>query len=141
MAPRENTPSVTGNHIRCVMDGKVIGLMQDLTFSDNYGNEAVSGIGNIDAVEHPPTQSSHDLRCSTVVLRRALLGANAGFPRNGAEALKGLVFDVEVYDKRDGILLRKYISCTYVSGEASITKHRVISRNASFKALTADGDL
>lgn len=100
----------TGNHIEIRMDNKVVGLIQNLRGSDDYGLEPVSGIGDIHCKEYVPTMARHQVSCGLVAMRRASLtgqasidfGDNDFIPANGGEALNGLVFDIIIYDKNGG---------------------------------------
>lgn len=136
---RQHTVVRTANFIRILLDGKAIGIMQNCRCNDDYGMEPVSGIGKINAYEHVPTQARHQLNTTFAVMRRELLVQSGFIPENGEAALRGIVFDVEMYDKRDGQLIKKYISCSYNNGDFSVDAHRVIMRNASFLALDTAG--
>ena len=60
---------------------------------------------------------------------------------NGDGVLQGLVFDFEVYSKDDGTLLRKYIGCSYASGDLEISKHAIVMASGQFLALDVTGTL
>lgn len=136
---REQATIRTANHVKVLLDGQQVGVMQNLRASDDYGLEPVSGIGDIHVVEHVPTVARHQLSCSFACLRRDFLVTKGFVPENGTAALRGLVFDIEVYDKRDGELVKKYIACSYSSGDVSFDAHRVIMRNCSFMAIDTSG--
>ena len=138
---REHAVVRTSNHVRITLDGTTVGLMQNLRASDDYGMEPVSGIGDIHVVEHVPTVARHNLSVSFACLRRDLLISKGFVPENGDAALKGLVFDIEVYDKRDNELIKKYMKCSYASGDVSFDAHRVIVRNATFMAIDTSGKI
>ena len=74
-----------------------------------------------------------------VTCYRHKFDANGIIPENGDAALKGLVFDIEVYSKDDGSLLRKYTGVSYDSGSIDINKHAIIVQNGQFKALDVGG--
>lgn len=139
--PREHALVRTANYIKVLLDGKTIGIMQSCRCSDDYGLEPVSGIGSIQVKEYVPTVARHTLSVSFAVMRRELLVAAGFVPENGEAALRGLVFDIEMYDKRDGELIKKYLSCAYGSGDFSVDAHRVIVRNATFMALDTAGQM
>ena len=99
------------------------------------GLEAASGIGDIHVQEHVPTLASHSISVSAMVLIKGAM-AEAGIAiGTGDEALKGLVFDLEVFDKDAGTLMYKYVGCSYDSGDMDISAHRIIMQSAQFKAL------
>ena len=53
--------------------------------------------------------------------------------------LQGLVFDLEVYSKDDGKLLRKYIGVSYASGDIDINAHQIVVASGQFNALDVTG--
>lgn len=138
---REKANVRTANHVAIKLDGQTVGLMQNLRASDDYGLEPVSGIGDIHVAEHVPTIARHQLSVSFACLRHDLLVPKGFVPENGSAALRGLVFDVEVFDKRDNELVKKYTDCSYSSGDISFDAHRVIVRNASFMAIDTTGQI
>jgi hypothetical protein len=103
--------------------------------------EPVSGIGDIHVQEHVPTIARHQLSVSFACLRNDFLVDKGFVPENGTAALQGIVFDVEVFDKRDNQLVKKYIDASFASGDISFDAHRVIIRNASFMALDTSGKI
>lgn len=136
---RTNLKTRTSNRIAVVIDGKQYGLVQSVRASDDYGPEAASGIGDIHAQEYVPTMARHSLSISTMVLKRGALLEAGIIAENGDAVLQGLVFDLEYYDKDDGTLLRKYIGCSYASGDIEITKHAIIMQSGQFNALDVQG--
>ena len=136
---KTNLKTRTGNRIALVFDGKQIGLIQSLRMNDDMGLEAVSGIGDIHVQEHVPTVARHTLSVSAAVLNRGAMLEAGIVMENGDAALQGLVFDIEVYSKDDGTLLRKYIGCSYASGDMDVSKHAVVMQSAQFNALDVSG--
>lgn len=135
----QNSKVNTGNRIAVVLDGKTIGLVQSVEMNDSYGLEPASGIGDIHVQEHVPTIATHSLSISTLLLRKRQLEKAGIIPENGEAVLKGLVFDLEVFSKDDGSLLRKYIGVSYDSGSMSVQKHAIVVQNGQFKALDVVG--
>lgn len=132
---KTNIKVQSGNRIDVVFDGKKVGMMQSVRPSDSMGLEAASGIGDIHVQEHVPTQAVHAISVSAMVLIQGAM-ADAGIAiGTGDEALKGLVFDFEVYDKMNSKLLYKYTGCSYDSGDMDISAHRIVTQSAQFKAL------
>lgn len=136
---RQNLKVQSGNRVAVVFDGKEIGLIQSINMNDSYGLEAASGIGDIHVQEHVPTLAVHNLSVSTLLLRKGAMMAAGIIPENGEFALQGLVFDIEVYSRDDGRLLRKYVGCSYDSGGIDITKHAIVVQSGQFKALDVVG--
>ncbi|WP_295455301.1 hypothetical protein [uncultured Thiodictyon sp.] len=131
----------TGNRIEIQFDGKVIGLLQNLRPSDDMGLEPASGVGDIHVSEYVPTMARHHLTASTMVLFSGNLRDAGIATENGDSALKGLVFDICVYgkDPKNTGLLRKYIKCSYASGDVEIAKHAIVGSNVQFMALDVVG--
>lgn len=129
----------TGNRVAIVFDGKQIGAMQSVRFSDDYGLEQTYGIGDIDPFESVPTAARYTLSASNIVLKKGAMRSAGLIPENGTGALLGQVFDIEIYDKDDGTLLRKYTGCSYASGDMDIGKNAIIMASATFMALGVTG--
>ncbi len=155
-----NVLTYSGNRITASFDGKTIGLIQSIRASDNYGLEDASGIGQIHVAEHVPSKAVHTISVTNMVLftgnmRTADLGSE-----NGADALRGLVFDIIIYgDPTKGTpqagnaavngdnqalalqsgtaatVLRTYRACSFDSGDIDVTAHRITVQTGQFKAL------
>lgn len=136
---QQNLKTQSGNRIIAVIDGKQIGLIQSVRMSDDYSPEPASGIGDIHAAEYVPTMARHTLSISAMQLKKGSLRAAGVASENGDSVLQGLVFDIEVYSKDDGSLLRKYGGCSYASGDVDITKHSIVTTSATFYALDVTG--
>lgn len=134
-----NVQTQTGNRVAVMLGGVQIGAMQSVRMSHDYGLDAVYGIGDIEPVEHVPTAARYSLSTSNVVLRTGAMKAAGLVPENGAAALKGVVFDIEVYSKDDGKLLQKYQGCSYASGDVDVSRNAIIMASAQFMALTISG--
>lgn len=136
---KTNLKTRSGNRIVVVMDGKQIGLLQSVRANDDYSPEPASGIGDIHVQEYVPTMARHSLSVSAMLLNRgAMLEAGIAM-ENGDAMLQGLVFDFEVYSKDDGTLLRKYIGCSYASGDLEVSKHAIVMQSGQFNALDVVG--
>lgn len=136
---RQNLKTRSGNRIAAVFDGKQIGLLQSVSMNDDYSPDAASGIGDIHVHEYVPTMARHSLSVGAMVLNKGSLMDAGIVMENGDAVLQGLVFDIEVYDKDTGDLLRKYVSCSYASGSIDVTKHAIVTQNAQFYALDVTG--
>jgi hypothetical protein len=136
---KENLKVRSGNRIAILLGGARVGLLQNVSASDDYSPEPASGIGDIHAVEYVPTMARHSLNVSSMMLRKgALLEAGAAV-ENGDAMLKGLVFDIEVYAADDATLLRKYTGCSYASGSLEVSKHAIVMQSGVFNALDVSG--
>jgi len=136
-----NLKTRSGNRIVVVFDGKQIGLVQSVRASDDYAPEPASGIGDIHVQEYVPTMARHSLSVSTMVLNQGSMLAAGIAMENGDAVLQGLVFDIEVYSKDDGTLLRKYVGCSYASGDLEFSKHAIVMSSGTFNALDVVGTL
>ena len=136
---RQNLKTRSGNRIAVVFDGKQIGLIQNISGNDDYSPEPASGIGDIHAQEYVPTMARHTISVSgMVLLKDNMMGAGIT-PENGDAMLQGLVFDLEVYSKRDGKLIRKYVGVSYASGDIDIQAHQIVVSSGQFNALDVTG--
>lgn len=135
----QNLKTRTGNRMVVVFDGKQIGLVQSVRMNDDYSPEPASGIGDIHVQEYVPTMARHNLSISAMVLNRGSLREAGIASENGDAMLQGLVFDIEVYSKDDGTLLRKYLGCSYASGDSEVSKHAIVMNSGTFNALDVTG--
>lgn len=136
---QQNVNVQSGNRIVVMFDGKQVGLIQNVRASDDYGPEAASGIGDIHAVEYVPSMARHMLSVSAMVLKKGSLRAAGISAENGDAMLKGLVFDFVTIDKDSGAVLRKYVGCSYASGDVDVSKHAIVMNSAQFNALDVQG--
>jgi hypothetical protein len=138
---QEHRITNSGNRIEVQFDGKLVGLLQNIRPSDEYGHEPASGIGDIHVQEYVPGMARHQITASTMVLFKDNLRDTGIAMENGDEVLKGLVFDIIVYgkDPKNEGVLRKYVNCTYTGGDIEISKHAIVAANAQFVALDVVG--
>lgn len=144
--PRQQPPMEskvrTGNYALVFIDGKgPVGLCQSVRGQVGFTVQPQYEIGSINPVENVPTRAVY-----TVTVRKAVILSNdpylAVIPVNGEQALEGLVFDIEIYDKRTtgpAALLRKFEACTYDSGTVSVDANQVTFKDATFRALNVSG--
>jgi len=136
---QQNLKVRSGNRIVVVFDGKQIGMVRSVRASDDYGLEPASGIGDIHVQEYVPSMARHSLSISSMVLIKGAMMASGIVPENGDAALQGLVFDLEQYDKDSGVLIRKYVGCSYSSGDIDISAHQIVVQSGQFMALDVTG--
>lgn len=129
----------SGNRIVVKIDGKEVGLVQSVRMSDDFGPEPASGVGDIHVIEYVPTIAHHSLNVSNMVLRTKNLRDQGIAVENGDEALLGMVMDFEIFDKDTGQLLRKYLGCSYASGDSEVSKHAILMQSGLFNALDVVG--
>ena len=142
----ENIKVRSGNRIVIEFGGVEVGLLQDLRCNDDYAPEPASGVGDIHVQEYVPTMARHTVTTSQAVLRAGTLRELGATLENGDDALKGMVFDIVIYDKggslvqgQGGRYIRKYLSCSFASGDVEIRKHAILLTNATFNALDTTG--
>lgn len=129
----------SGNRVVVLIDGKSIGLMQSVRGSDDYSPEPASGIGDIHVSEYVPTMARHTISVQSMVLSKGSMREAGISFENGDSALVGVVFDIVVLSKDDGIVLRKYTGCSYASGDIEVNKHAILMTSGQFNALDVSG--
>lgn len=131
----------SANKILVFFNNTPVGLCQNIRFSEDYNPDYASGVGNIYAQEYVPTFANYEVSTSFMVLNTQSMYSAGIATIDGAQALQGLVFDIEIIDATTGATLRKYVGCTYARGEVEVDKHRIVLSNASFKCLSPTGNL
>lgn len=139
MAIRQNQQVKTANTAKILLGGKEVGLLQNVRCNEDYAPEPASGIGDIHVQQHVPTLARYSVSVGALALRTKSLLALGIWPETGDDVLKGNVFDIEVFDKQSGSVTRKYLNCTFASGDVEIQKHAIISNNCQFMALNVSG--
>jgi len=135
-----NLKTQSGNRIVVEFDNKNIGLIQSVRAQDNYGLEPASGIGDIHVIENVPSKAIHTVSVNSMVLMVGSMRSAGIAALNGDAVLAGLVFDIVIYSKDTGKVLRKYVSCSYESGDVDVQAHRIVMETGQFKALDVTGD-
>lgn len=136
---KQNLKVRSGNRIIVLFDGRQIGMVRSVRASDDYGPDPASGIGDINVQEYVPTMARHSLSVSGMVLIKDNMQSSGITPENGDAALLGMVFDLEVYSKDDGTLIRKYVGVSYASGDVDIQAHQIVVASGQFNALDVTG--
>ncbi|MFM0165767.1 hypothetical protein PQR39_35725 [Paraburkholderia sediminicola] len=129
----------SGNRIVITMGGVQVGMLQSVAANDDYAPEPASGIGDIHVQENVPTIARHSLSVSTMVMNKGAMIKAGVAPENGDGVLLGIVFNIEIYSKDDGTLLRNYIGCSYASGSLEVTKHAIVMQQGQLLALDVTG--
>lgn len=136
---KANVKTRSGNRIVVVFDGKQIGLVRSVRANDDYSPEPASGIGDIHVQEYVPTMARHTLSVQNMVLIKGAMHAAGIAAENGDAMLQGLVFDLEIFDKDSGQLIRKYTGVSYASGDIDINAHQIVVQSGQFNALDVSG--
>ena len=129
----------SANRVKVFFNNLEVGLVQSVRMNDDYGPEPASGIGDIHVTEYVPTMARHSLNVQTMILSKKSMRALGISLENGDAALQGLVFDIVSYDKDTGDQLRKYVGCSYASGDMEFSKHSIVMESAMFNALDVVG--
>ncbi|MBT3196817.1 MAG: hypothetical protein HN842_05260 [Gammaproteobacteria bacterium] len=136
-----NPQAMSGNSITVKLNDKTVGVVQSITGQDDYAHEPLSGIGDIHPEEHVPSMARHAINVEEMVLHSRSMLQSGVASENGDAALQGLTFDIVVSDKASGAELRRYKTCSYVSGSVNFRKHAIVVSNASFQAIDVIGNL
>lgn len=136
---QQNLKVRSGNRIIVVFDGKQLGMVRSVRASDDYSPEPASGIGDIHVQEYVPTQARHTISVQQMVLNKGAMMSAGIATVNGDAALQGLVFNLEVYSKDNGALLRQYVGCSFASGDVDISAHQIVVQSGQFNALDVIG--
>lgn len=139
VAGQTNLQTRTGNRIIITFGGVQVGMLQSVSANDDYAPEPASGIGDIHVQENVPTMARHSLSVSAMVMNKGAMIKAGIAPENGDAVLLGIVFNVEIYSKDDGALLRNYIGCSYASGSLDVTKHAIVMQQGQLLALDVSG--
>lgn len=135
----QNQKTRSGNRIIVQFDGKKIGLIQNVRLNDDYSPEPASGVGDIHVQEYVPGMARHSISVSAMVLNTGSMRQAGIAAENGDAMLQGLVFDIVVQSKDDGSILRKYVGCSYASGDSEVSKHAIVMNSAQFNCLDVVG--
>ncbi len=135
-----NHKTRVANLVVVKFDGRAIGLVTSCQVSDDYSPEPAVGIGDIHVQEYVPTVARHTISVSAMQLRRDAMREAGIAALDGDDMLEGKVFDIVFYAKDDGAELRKYMGCSYASGNVEVRANSIIVTNATFNALNVTGE-
>lgn len=130
----------TGNEVNVFMKGVKLDLVQNMRGTDDYGFEPASGIGDIHAFEYTPTLARHSISISKFALRRESAVDLGIIQENGNAAIANPIFDIEIFSKITGKLIKKWIGSLNSSSDITVTAHRVVVEDANFVALDTLGN-
>ena len=159
---KQNVIVRSSNRFTIKIGDVAIGLLQDLRCQDDYSPEPASGIGDIHVKEYVPTMARHTISTSQACMFKSSLRQLGISFENGDDALRGLVFDIEITDRifedsvklglsgiddsagvimasegQSGTVLRRYEKCSFASGDIEIRKHAMIVTSATINACNA----
>lgn len=133
--------TVTGNNVVVYINNQQIQVLTTLRATDDYGLEPVTEIGNIHVREYVPTVARHAVSISKFLMATETAISAGIITENGDAALLGKTFDIEIFSKSTGLLLRKYMNCSNTSGDISIQANRLIVVDANFVGTDVTGIL
>lgn len=136
---RVNHKVRSGNRTVITYDGFQVGFVKSVRMNDDYSPEPASGIGDIHVGEWVPTLARHTITVSRLILETDKMRERGIFAENGDSVLEGLVFDIETYNRDDGSLMRKYVGCSYASGDMEVSAHQILIGSGQFNALDVGG--
>lgn len=131
----------SANSIKVTFDGRQIGAIKSINSHDDLSPEPVNVVGDVHTQEWVPTRANYSLSISEIVFNKNSLRQLGLIPETGADIMRGLVFDIEAFDKDTGALLYKYLKCSYASGDTDVRANAVVTRNARFNALSRVGNV
>ncbi len=129
------TTIATANEAVVVFNGKPLGTLTSVTFDRRYGQEPQRTIGNINPVENVPTAADYSVSAGMLVLTEDDLVKNGLLPEDAEAILTGNTFDILAMHKTSGKVRIAAVGCSLDSDNIQISANRVISTNATFKAL------
>ena len=150
----------SSNRFTILMGGVAVGLLQDLRCQDDYSPEPASGIGSISVYEYVPTLARYTISTSQACMFIGSLRRIGVSFENGEDALKGMTFTIEVYDRTTDstvsegstspvtiaaesgttTLLRRYEKCSFASGDVEIRKNAIIVTSATINACSVESN-
>jgi hypothetical protein len=137
-----NKKVLSSNILTVQIDNQVIGIIQSLRISGDFGLTDESGIGDNLVVEYVPGIAHINVSASGIVLIAKNLLSAGIMPNTSARAvLEGKVIDIGLYDKTSGVWLLKAIDCSAASIDIGINTGRAVSFDGSFRARDMAGTL
>ena len=123
----------TGNRAIFKIRGQIIGLAQNVSFSDDFGLQDVDWIGELESLEFVPGKLAHTISGSSYFVKAATL-VNLGFIPRGNDWLKAPEFEVEIIDK-GGETVELYTGCKFASHSREYSKHTITGQSWSMRGL------
>lgn len=130
-----------GNKTRVLLGKHELHLIQNVRVMDDYSPEPAQGIGNIKALEYVPTFARYTITTAGVLERNQGLVDDGIYPENAEEALKAQTFDIEIFDKQTGSLLKRYEKALCAQVSVTVRLHTLTLTDATFVAIDTGGGL
>jgi hypothetical protein len=146
VAPYYNYKSHTGNRIIIRFNGAIVGLVQSLRASEDFGVQGLYQVGDIQAAELVPTQAQYTLTADMIFLKTDTFYSGFGSstplaPVDPYGALYFKPFQVAIYDSDTMKLMRYWDGCYYSQGDLQISMNAVLTGSCTFRAITASGSM
>jgi len=125
------TKVYSGNQIVVMISNKPVGLLQNMTASEDYAPEPASGVGDPRVVEYVPTMQRISLACDSMSLKKDSLFSVGVFPADIQSYMASNPFTVQIIDKITGQTIRQYDGCLFASGTVSVRKHTIVAHNCT----------
>lgn len=128
---------MTGNRALLKIKGQTIGvgLVQNVSTSDDLGLQAVSGLGKAEAVELVTGMAQYRISMSQYFIYNKKL-IDLGFQPKRTEYLTSGEMDIEILDTASGETLEHYSGCKLATSGRTYGKHSPTTQEATFMALT-----
>jgi hypothetical protein len=131
---------LSANIISIQFDNQVIGIIQSLRVSGDYGLTEESGIGENMVYEYVPGIAHINVSASGIVLLSQNLLKAGIVPSSARDVLTGKVFDIGMFDRVKGVWILKAIDCSVASVDIGFNTGRAVSYDATFRARDLAGD-
>ena len=143
MALQSNQIVYTGNSVNLYLAGIKGQLFERLVGDSDANDEAVSGFGDAHVIGVVPTVVTYHLTISKFVMTleqiAQAVGGTVVVPATVSDYLTQLPFDIEIFSKTTGNLVRKWTQAVTLRHTANFERHRVVILDATFQALDATG--
>ena len=128
--PQKTT--LTGNLIILKIGSQEVGRAQNVTADSDFGLEDVSGIGDVEVQEHVNTKVTHTITVDKFIISKKTL-LEIGWVPVSEDVLSMGVIDIEILTK-DGVLIKKYESCSCANYSLRVAAHAIVGENATWRA-------
>lgn len=137
MAAIDQQQVLSANLVGVYIKGKQVGRAQSIRSNRSFGTTGIYEIGSIMPQESAALKFEGSVTLSRFRLRKNDL-VQAGIVSLGADILKVPVFDIVIKDST-GQVLEAYMGCSLVSSNTEISANEIISEEAEFTYLWAEG--
>lgn len=126
--------TMTGNRALIKIKGQVVGIIQSVTFSDDFGLQDVDGCGDVEAQELVVGKITHSISGDRYFVSKQNL-RQQGLVPDSAAWLTAPELEVEVQDTITGQPLEVYTGCKFATHTRRYTKHLVCGEDFTIRAM------